>query len=387
VSTSRRPRWRVLRVIARMNVGGPALQVTGLTLELDKERFEQRLLTGECGPGETDYLQLHDIDLDEVRIPGLGRAVNPLDDARALRRLVQEIHSFRPDVVHTHTAKAGVLGRVAAHLSRVRPQASIVHSFHGHLLHGYFGPATTRAVVALERALARGTDRLVAVGSQVRDDLVAARIGRPDQYVVVAPGITLPLAPPRAAARAALDIDHDRPVIAFVGRLTRIKRPDRLVESVKEVRARGTDAILIVAGDGDLLPAVRDQARPLGDAVRFLGIRSDIEVVLAAADVVVLTSDNEGMPVSLIEAAIASRPAVTTRVGSAGEVVLDGKTGYVVERNADALAEAMNRLLTNHDLRRRMGDAAHVYATTRFSRARLVADTANLYTELLMSRR
>ena len=374
---------RVLRVIARMNVGGPALQVTGLMLELDRSRFEQRLLIGDCGPDEVNYLQLHGLELGEVRIPGLGRAVRPLDDVRALKRLVREIRTFRPHVVHTHTAKAGLLGRFAVKLSGVRPRPATVHTFHGHLLSGYFGPTTTRAVVAIERFLARRTDRLVAVGARVRDQLLAARIGRPEQYVVVPPGIELATPPTPADARAMLDVPADAPVVAFVGRLTRVKRPDRLIATAERVVARVPGTVFLVAGDGDLLDATRDQAQPLGDAVRFLGIRSDVEAVLAAADVVLLTSDNEGMPVSLIEAAMAGRPSVTTAVGSAGEVVIEGETGFVVERDAGALADATARLLSDPDLRRRMGDAARVHGARQFSRARLVADTERLYDSIL----
>ncbi len=374
---------RVLRVIARMNVGGPALQVTGLMLELDRSRFDQRLLIGDCDQDEVDYLELQSLDVGEVRIPGLGRAVKLLDDVRALRRLVREIREFRPHVVHTHTAKAGLLGRFAVKLARLRPRPAVVHTFHGHLLSGYFGKTTTRAVVTIERVLARRTDRLVAVGIRVRDELLAARIGRAEQYVVVPPGIALAPPPTQADARAMLDVPADSLVVAFVGRLTRVKRPDRLIATAERVVARVPGAVLLVAGDGDLLDATRDQAQPLGDAVRFLGIRSDVEAVLAAADVVLLTSDNEGMPVSLIEAAMAGRPSVTTAVGSAGEVVIDGETGLVIDGDADALADAVVRLLRDADLRERMGEAARAHGAHAFSRSRLVADTANLYDSVL----
>ncbi len=379
-------RQRVLRVIARMNVGGPAVQVTGLMLELDRTRFDQRLLVGECGRDEADYLAVHNLDLGEVRVPGLGRAVRTFDDANALRRLVTELRTFRPDVVHTHTSKAGVLGRVAIGLARVRPRPVVVHTFHGHLLNGYFGSVGTAAVVAVERTLARRTDRLVAVGDRVRDELVAAGIGRPDQYAVVAPGVSIASAPSIADARDELGIAPDASVVAYVGRLTRIKRPDRLVATAKRVLRQVPNAVFIIAGDGDLLAQTRDQARELGDAVRFLGVRREVQVVLAAADVVLLTSDNEGMPVSLIEASMAGRPAVTTAVGSAGEVVLDGRTGFVVDPEVELLADAVVRLLSQPELRERMGAAARGHACERFSRARLVTDTASLYEELLARR-
>jgi len=375
-------RTRVLRVIARMNVGGPALAVTTLTRGLPADRFDTRLLVGDVGPGEADWLSLRaaGAGLDVVRVPGLGRAPDPLADLSALARLVAETRSFRPHIVHTHTAKAGALGRSAAIACRV---PVTVHTFHGHLLNGYFSPAVTRAVALTERALAWRTTRLVAVGATVRDELLAAGVGRPEQYTVMAPGLTLPPPPTRAEARALLRLPAgDRPVVAFVARLTAVKRPDRFVEAARLIAADHPDALFAVAGEGDQAGAMRAQAEPLGDAVRFLGWRGDVETVYAASDVVLLTSDNEGMPVSLIEAAHAGRPAVTTDVGSAAEVVVDGRTGFVVGKTAAALAEATGRLLADADLRATMGRAASEGAGQLFTPERLITDTAALYDEI-----
>jgi glycosyltransferase involved in cell wall biosynthesis len=363
-----------------MNVGGPALQVTALTTQLDPERYEQRLLVGDVGEGEADYLSLRAPDVPAVTVPGLGRTPNLTGDVRALAALRREIRTFRPHIVHTHTAKAGVLGRAAAMAERVPTR---VHTFHGHLLHGYFSPLATRAVVTAERGFARRTTRLVAVGQRVRDELLAARIGRPEQYVVVPPGVQLPPAPIRAAARVGLGLPLDGPVVAFVGRLTQVKRPDRFAEvAIRLARVR-PGAVFVIAGEGPLLPDLRARLAPLGDQARLLGWRADVETVYAAADVVVLTSDNEGMPVSLIEAASVGCPAVTTAVGSAGEVVLDGRSGFVVSPDVDAIADATGRVLDDPALRSRLARAASVHAHACFSRDRLVADTAGLYDELV----
>jgi len=371
---------RVLRVIARMNVGGPALQVVGLSDGLDPARFEQRLLIGDVGEGEADYLALRAQHVQAVLIRGLGRSPDPTGDIRALAAIRKEMREFRPHIVHTHTAKAGVLGRSAAMLAGVRTR---VHTFHGHLLHGYFSPVVTRTLVATERAYARRTTRLVAVGTRVRDELLAARIGRPEQYAVVPPGIELPPAPSREEARGRLDLPPDASVIAYVARLTAVKRPDRFAAAARSVLERRPSAVVVVAGEGTLLPDLRDRLGGFGDRVRFLGWRPDVETVYAAADVVALTSDNEGMPVSLIEAASVGCPAVTTRVGSADEVVLDGETGFVVDIDTDAVASALTRVLEDDELRKRLGRAAETHARTRFSRARLVADTASLYEALV----
>lgn len=372
-------RLRVLRIIARMNVGGPALQVVGLTEDLDPDRFDQRLLVGSVGREEEDFIQLRAPGTPAFEIPGLGRSPRPLDDVRALARLVRELRSFRPHIVHTHTAKAGVLGRLAAAVGRTPAR---VHHFHGHLLHGYFSPRVTKAVVLTERALARGTDRLVAVGGRVRDELVAARIGRPEQYVVVPPGVQLPPPPSRGEARRRLGVEADAPVAVFVARLTQVKRPDRFIEMAKLVHERMPSTQFLVVGEGALLDESERLARALGGRVRFLGWRGDVEVIYAAADVVVLTSDNEGMPVSLIEAATIGCPAVTTRVGSAAEVVLDGTTGFVTGLDAVELAAAVERVLSDPSLRARLSSAALDHARAHFSRARLVRDVARLYEEL-----
>jgi glycosyltransferase involved in cell wall biosynthesis len=378
--TASEGRIRVLRIIARMNVGGPALQVATLMRGLDPDRYDQHLLVGTVGDDERDYLATRAPDVTATVVGGLGRAPRPLDDVRALVSIRRIVTELRPHIVHTHTAKAGALGRAAAVLGRV---PVVVHTFHGHLLHGYFGPGLTRAVVTAERLAARYTTALVAVGPQVRDDLLAARIGFPGQYAVVPPGLGLHPAPDRRTARACLGVDPDADVVVYIGRLTRIKRPDRLLAVARRIHDARPAAVVLVAGDGDLADRARADAAPLGGAVRFLGWRDDLETLYAAADVVLLTSDNEGTPVSLIEAAHAGRPAVATDVGSTRYVVDDGRSGVLCPPDAAALAGAVLDLLRDPQRRAAMGAAAVEHAAARFGRHRLVSDTADLYERLL----
>jgi glycosyltransferase involved in cell wall biosynthesis len=371
---------RVLRVIARLNVGGPALQAAVLSRDLDPDRFEQRLVAGALGPREGDYVALRAPDLQVSYLPGLGRAPHAVDDLRALAGLVQTIRRFRPDIVHTHTAKAGVLGRLAARMCGV---PATVHTFHGHLLNGYFSPLVSRGVVDVERIFARGTTRLVAVGDQVRRDLLAAGIGRPDQYTVVAPGVRLPPPPPRAMARHQLGLPTDRRVVSFVARLTAVKRPDRFAQMAAIVASRHPETLFVAVGDGELAGDLASRAATAGVPLRLLGWRSQMEAVYAASDVVVLTSDNEGMPVSLIEAQAAGVPCVTTRVGSAPEVIADGETGFVTGSDPSELARAVDRLLEDEVLRSSMGRAAARRAESRFGPERLASDVARIYEEVL----
>jgi glycosyltransferase involved in cell wall biosynthesis len=380
---SQASRVRVARVIARMNVGGPAQQIARLLHGLDPARYEQRLFCGHVEEGEADFLELRAQDLSIHRIESMRRSLGPAQDVASLLSLVAAFRRFRPHVVHTHTAKAGVLGRLAARLVGV---PVVVHTFHGHLLGSYWGSTKTQAVVAMEAALARHTDHIVSVGTKVRDDLLRAGIGRPEQYTVVPPGVELSdSAPSQSEARDQLGLPRDIPIMGFVGRLAAVKRPDRLLEVIRLVRASIPEVRLVIAGEGPEYAATRQRASDLGDCVSFLGWRSDVQVVYAASDLVLLTSDNEGMPVSLIEAAMCGVPGVTTAVGSAAEVVLDGVTGCVVQPGSAALAKAAVQLLSDPAGRQRMGEAAQAHAQ-RFAAARLVRDTDAIYQTLLIDR-
>ena len=373
---------RILRIIARMNVGGPAWQVSVLTRGIDTAWSECRLLTGEVDEGEADFLDLRDPGLTVEKIPFLGRSVRFGDDFRAFLAIRRVILDFKPDLVHTHTAKAGLLGRLAAISCRVPLR---VHTFHGHLLHGYFGRLASWVLILVERVLARGTTALVAVGAQVRDDLIEVGIGRADQYTVIPPGVELAEIRDRGTARAQLGLSAESPVVLFVGRITAIKRLDRLVDAMAAVLDRHPDAVLVIAGEGECLKEIQHRARPLGDSVRFLGWQEDVSRLYAAADCVAITSHNEGMPVSLIEAAMAGVPGVTTDVGSASEVILDGVTGLVVGTDPAEVADGLLRVL-QADVRDRMGSAARRRAEIEFSSQRLIEDHQNLYKVLVAQR-
>ena len=371
---------RVLRVIARMNVGGPAWQVSVLTRGLNNSDFTTQLVCGEISEGEADFLALRDPDLEVTRVSSLGRGLSAFDDARSFIALVRIIREFKPDVVHTHTAKAGTLGRIAAVLMRVPVR---VHTFHGHVLHGYFSPMVTRVFIVIERVLGWFTHGIVSVGSQVRDDLLAVGIGTMEKFTVIAPGVARSEPVSRDVARESLGLLPDTYVALFIGRLTQIKRPDRLLEAFSIVLEKVPSSVLLMAGEGELFESTKQTGAHFGDSVRFLGWRSDLAVLFAAADVAVLSSDNEGMPVTLIEASMAGVPCVTTDVGSAREVVLDNETGFVVPIDSVAIARALIELFTNEQLRKEMGAAATRHTMANFSSNRLVQDHVDLYKRLI----
>ena len=375
---------RVMRIIARMNVGGPAVQVSGLMRGFNSVDFDHRLYTGFCAADEADYLDTVATDVKAVRIEGFGRRVSMGGDIKAFVTLVKEIRSFKPHVIHTHTAKAGFLGRIA---SVVSLQPSIrVHTFHGHLLNGYFGPIKRTLVVLAEKSLAIFTDELLAVGEKVRQDLLHAGIGKSEKFGLMPPGLQIGALPDKNNSRELFDLPTEQLQCVFIGRVTQIKRPDRFLDVVAEIKKRRVNLGFFMAGDGELLEQCRERIARENLPVKVLGWQSDIERVLSAADIIVLTSDNEGTPLSLIQAGMARLPVVTTNVGSVPEVVLDGTTGIITNLGVNEIANALEKLFNSNDLRAQMGAAAQKFTLANFGVKRLVNDHEELYKKLLTNR-
>lgn len=371
---------RLLSIVTRMNVGGPAVQISTLMRGLIPTDVEQVLLTGTVGSDEEDFLASQGQDLRFIRVPSMGREVHPVKDALALRQISKFIRQFNPHIVHTHTAKAGSLGRVAA--IATRSGAKRVHTFHGHLLHGYFSPNATQRVIRVERALAERTTKLIAVGEQVKTDLLREGIGQIDQYEVIPPGLQLGRLPTKVQAREGLGLDPDQLVVCFIGRLTAIKRIDRLIEVVRHTSRKIPNVRFIVAGEGNELELVH-KARQEGLPVIALGWRSDVERIMAASDLMVLTSDNEGTPVSLIQAGLAGLPVVSTDVGSVRDVVQDGKSGILTSTDPLAISTAVSNMLANPQLRRQYGDFARQDYSERYGSLTLVNSHLRVYRSLL----
>ncbi len=375
---------RVMRIIARMNVGGPAVQVSGLMRNFDSGDFDQRLYTGYCGKDEADYLDTVATDVKAFRIQGFGRRVSLRGDLKAFVTLVVAIRDFKPHIIHTHTAKAGLLGRIA---SIVSLQPSIrVHTFHGHLLYGYFGRFKRSLVIVTERFLGLTTHQLLAVGEKVRQDLINAGIGSKSKFGLMTPGLEVGKLPSRKGSRIALAIPTDNLQCAFIGRVTQIKRPDRFLDVVSEIKNRNIGLDFFIAGDGELLDMCRERIKQEDLPVKILGWQSNIEIVLSSADIVILTSDNEGTPLSLIQAGMVGIPVVATNVGSISEIVLDGETGLVTSLEVQAIANALEKLVSDKALRKKLGNAAQEFTLSNFGIERLVHDHEELYKKLLSSR-
>jgi glycosyltransferase involved in cell wall biosynthesis len=385
-------RVRVVRVIARLNVGGPALHATLLSERLCPARYDSLLVTGRPGPAEGDYLVLRGKASPRVVVlPALGREIRGGADLLAFAGLVRLIRRVRPHIVHTHTAKAGTLGRLAARLLGV---PVVVHTYHGHVFHGYFAPATTRVLLGIERWLGRRTERLLAVSETVRRELLALGIGTPERLTVMPLGLDLDpfvaAEAARGALRAELGVDRRALLCGIVARLVPIKAHELFLEAAATVVRRLPESAFLVIGEGERRAELEGLATRLGLArhVRFLGWRPDLDRIYADLDLAVLTSRNEGSPVSLIEAMAAARPVVATRVGGVPDLVEDGITGRLVPPgDAPALAAAIEALLRDPGARQAMGAAGRKRVVPAFGADRLLADMDRLYTELLAWRR
>ena len=381
----------MLRVIARLNVGGPALHVSYLARGLQERGYETTLVAGDVGRGEESMAFVAEREgVEVVRLAGLSRELSPLRDVVAAVHLARLIRKVRPDVLHTHTAKAGAVGRAAAILAGRRRPRVVVHTFHGHVLRGYFGTAGSLAFRAIETALARVTDQLVAVSPQVRDELVRLGVAPARKFAVIRLGIELE---PRvtcdeepAAIRARIGVSADRFVVGWFGRMTAVKRTEDLLDALAALRERGVDALLLLVGDGADRERLERLAhgRGLAKSVLFLGYQDDVARWYAACDAIVLSSANEGTPVTLIEALAAGRPVVATRVGGVEDVVDDGVTGHLVRPgDTHAIAERLALLAADPELRRRMGETGRAQMLQRYAVSRLVDDVDRLYRALL----
>jgi glycosyltransferase involved in cell wall biosynthesis len=390
---------KVIQIIARMNVGGPALQMVEGGLALSEAGHEGLIVAGEPGiwEGDSTHLALA-AGLRVERVPSMGREVAPHRDLAALASLTALLRRERPDLVHTHTAKAGSLGRVAARMAGV---PALVHTFHGHVLHGYFGRVGSAAALAVERFLGRRTDAIVVEGETQRTEILGLGIGSPETVRSIPIGV--PLGPYRDRAgepgwlRAELGCDGSTPLVGAVMRLAPVKAPWDLLEAFRIARGSHPEARLAILGVGPLGSPFRRRLETLGlsDAVRLLGYRPDLAGFYRDLDLLALSSWSEGMPTCLVEAQAAGVAVCATRVGAVAEVVGavpgdgtppspsgDGPSALLVPpRDPAALGRAMSELLADPGRRRALGEAGRKQAE-RFDARLLRERILDLYESL-----
>ena len=390
-------RTKIVRIIARLNVGGPAKHVVWLTSGLEAAGYRSLLVTGTVPPGEEDMSYFADeAGVTPVYIPEMSREIS-LKDAVTTWKLFRLLLRERPDIVHTHTAKAGTVGRVAGLfyrwltpgvlIGRPRP-CKFVHTYHGHVFHSYYGQLTTRAFVTIEKLLARlVTDRLVVISEQQREEINQTfRVGRADQIRVIRLGLDLNVfanyADRRGRFRKELGINDDVTLVGIVGRLTEVKNHEMFLESVARVKLENVRYVII--GDGSLRASLEAKARTLGieNKVIFAGGRKDPEYFYPALDIVALTSRNEGTPLTLIEAMANARPVIATRVGGVVDLLGDDRGIGVSPYDVDAFAAALGELIQNPILRDELGRAGFEFVEKNYRKERLLKDIEDLYGEL-----
>jgi len=363
-----------------MNTGGVAVLIGNLMRNYDASAFEFKLAAGVCDTSEEDYLQAVARDIPAVKIPSLQRAISLRKDLTAFFEIVKVIKEFKPDVIHTHTSKAGLLGRLAAIMTY--PKAKRVHTYHGHLLDGYFSKFKTHLFILCEAVLAKRTHRLIAMGNQVKRDLLHARVGKDEQFSVLFPGLVAVKEIAKDQACRDLGLEADAIYCLFIGRLTQIKRPDRLLDVVAELKRRNVSVSFLIVGDGELSENVKSRIANEKLSAKMLGWQKDTTAVYSAADILLLCSDNEAVSLALIEGSQYSLPLVSTNVGSVGDVVITGSTGLLTESTADALADAVEALVADAALRKAMGAAGKARAEQYFSLDRMLKDHSDLYRSL-----
>lgn len=349
---SQRP-IKIMQIIARLNIGGPAVHVILLAEHFKAPAYESLLVCGQIDPTEGDMRYLADAKgIQPVIIPQLGRNISFLRDGYTIWQLYRLIRQHRPDIVHTHTAKAGFVGRLAAWLAGVPVR---LHTFHGHVFHGYFGKRKTQLFLALERLCARLSTRIITISPTLRDELADTyRIAPRHKFAVLPLGMDLePLSQTDSPSnfRESYHLPSAKKLIGIVGRLVPIKNHELFLRVASHILTQRSDLHFVIVGDGETRPAMEQLANALGitQNVSFLGWIQDLRPVLQELDVMALTSHNEGTPVSLIEAMAAGVPIVATAVGGVADVLENGKLGtLVLAGDGEKLAEALQNAADGH---------------------------------------
>ncbi len=360
---------RVLHVIARLNVGGTARYITQLAHELPKYGIETFVATGFVQGAEIEDESAQSIDL--IRIPLMGRSINPIKDHFARKQLDKIIAEVKPDIIHTHTFKAGYVIRMK------KQSIPVIHTFHGHLLHDpEFSGFKSKVIIKLERILAKKSAKLVTVGRRVADELLEQEIGHRAQFVNITPGVVAVNVTPKEQALKNLRLEDDgKPLVGWIARVTGVKNPMRALEVADALP--GTRFVMV--GGGDLLDQVKAAAPANVSAIGW----ADAADLFGASDIILSTSENEGMPVALIEAQLAGKPVVATDVGSVSEVILNHETGIVTNKNAGSIASAVESLILDKTTREEMGRLATARAQALFSVDRMINAHIELYESIV----
>lgn len=382
---------KVLRIINRFNIGGPTYNATFLTRYLSDD-FETLLIGGLPEKGESDSLHiLEEYGVKAILLPEMKRKPNFFSDRKALKRIKEIISEFEPDIVHTHASKAGALGRKAALDMKV---PVVIHTFHGHVFHSYFGKFKTELFKFIERKLADKSTGIIAISDLQKQELVNThKVAKESKVNVIPLGFDLGkfninLVEKRKIIRDKYNLEDDQIAIGIIGRLAPIKNHNLFLDIVDLVKQQtNKKLVFFIVGDGELKDEISEKASKLrqqGADIRMTSWIKDITVFNAGLDIICLTSNNEGTPVSIIEAQASQVPVISTNVGGVGNVMIDNETGFVVPKNnARIFADKLLVLIENEALRKDMGEKGWTFVKERFHFERLVKDMEHYYKRLL----
>jgi glycosyltransferase involved in cell wall biosynthesis len=381
---------KVLRIITRLNIGGPAIHAILLSSELNKRGYRDMLVCGKASESEGDMGYIaRGKEVDPIVIPELGRDISPLKDFKAFLKLLSLMRRERPDIVHTHMAKAGALGRLAALFAGVPIR---VHTFHGHVFDGYFSPLKARVFLAIERMLSRFTDMVITVSGRVNDEIIdKLKVAKRTKSVIVPLGLEidrfLRCEERRGELRKKIGVSDDTLLIGIVGRLVPIKNHKMFLDVARLVKnaALGVKVKFAIIGDGELRSHLETTVREMGlnDVVIFTGWMADLPMVYADLDIVCLTSLNEGTPVSIIEAMAAGKAVIATDVGGVRDLFDNGANGILVrDDDSREFFSALVSIIRDGEKKKAFGRNGREFVSKRYTKERLVKDIASLYSDL-----
>ena len=373
---------KVVTIISRMNVGGPAVLLSKLIQEFPSDKVDHTLITGVCFENEVDYLETHPLNSNVIYLNDIKRKLLPTSDFKSFVKLVRLLKVLNPDVVHTHTSKAGVIGRLAARLAK--PNVKIIHTYHGHLLYGYFSPFKTKIIIIIERILSKISNSLIAVSEKVKEDLLSVGIGPKEKWVVIHAG--LEVRDPTTKMIYPDDLTNFR--VTWIGRFTDIINPKLAIDAMRRIPPNIREHIQFqMVGDGELLADSKNYATEHGINIDFPGWVTDIEAILTETDLLLMTSRNEGMPVVIIEAALLNVPCLSTDVGGVGEFIKDQITGFLANEEPDDLADKISYLFNVPTLVHDAGQHAYDFMKANFSLENSTRKHIDLYQNLMLEKK
>lgn len=362
-----------------MNIGGVAVLINTLLTNLDSKKYDLLLITGKCEAGEGDYLDSNPHQFEVVKFNFLRRNINFFYDISAFISISRYLNKHKPDIIHTHTSKAGTLGRISAlFFSR---KSKIVHTYHGEILNGYFSKFARSIIILIERTLSRKTDLLISMGSKVKSNLLKVGIGHNKEFITILPGVEDKFLEASKLLAARKDKIKAKTTCIYVGRITEIKRCDRIIELASREDITNAGINFLIVGDGELRETL--EKRSVGLPIKWVGWQNNINLFMENSDISILLSDNEAVPLALVESCLAGLPIVATDVGSTSEIVIDGQNGFLVKRDIDLIAKKLIILAESPELRNQMGSWGRIFASQNASINSFVERHQEAYTKIL----